>query len=529
MTAHVLPAASVELLGLTKDFGVNRVLNDVSLKFQAGSIHALLGANGSGKSTLIKILAGYYAPTSGAIRLHGENLDLPVTPRAVHDAGIRFVHQDLGLVSSMSVADNLALALGYERKASTISWRLQMEAARRDIKAVGLENVDPRTAVKDLGPVQQTLVAMARAIRGLESGRGVLVLDEPTARLPNAQVDELLHRCRSLRDQGVALIYVSHRLDEVFAMADKVTVLRDGNVVFDAGIEDTNEDHLTTIITGGAGDPAVAPVTPGHEARSTITGRPKIRLRGVSGTFVRDIDLDLCRGEVLAVTGLIGSGRSELGRLIFGTQKVTSGSIEHNGRVLSKITPQLSISRGIGYVPQDRKQAAVPSFNLAENLCLADLDRHVRRGFLSKGSQRHASVQAISDLDVRPRDPDRVLKELSGGNQQKIILGKWLQLDLDVLILDEPTYGVDIGARTSILAKVLERVTSVGLSVLLLDSDIDLVAEYADRVLVMRRGEIVEELCGKAITVESIAAASYAVHHEATEIVTPGADTMEEM
>ncbi|GAA3698435.1 sugar ABC transporter ATP-binding protein [Arthrobacter ginkgonis] len=525
MTASALSEPSVQLMGLTKDFGVNRVLDNVNLSFRAGSIHALLGANGSGKSTLIKILAGYHAPTSGAIRLHGEELALPATPRAVHDAGVRFVHQDLGLVGTMSVADNLALALGYERTAQTISWRKQRDAARRDLAAVGLDDVDPATPVKDLGPVQQTLVAMARAIRGLEPGRGVLVLDEPTARLPNAQVDELLRRCRSLRDQGVALIYVSHRLDEVFAMADTVTVLRDGRVVFDDPIAATNEEHLTGIITGRTGEDPV-PAARGPRRKGAVGSEAKISLRGVSGTFVTDIDLDLHRGEVLAVTGLIGSGRSELGRLIYGTQRVTAGTVTHNGQVLQKITPELSIRRGIGYVPQDRKQAAVPGFNLAENLCLADLDRHMRAGFLSKASQRTATLQAIKDLDVRPNDPDRALRELSGGNQQKVILGKWLQLDLDVLILDEPTYGVDVGARTSILASVLERVASTGLSVLLLDSDIDLVAEYADRVLVMRRGQIAKELSGDDITVDNIAAASYAVQPQG--LAASGADILEE-
>jgi ribose transport system ATP-binding protein len=530
MNASASPEVSVELIGLSKDFGVNRVLNAVNVAFEAGTIHALLGANGSGKSTLIKILAGYHAPTEGAIKLHGEDLPLPATPREVHAAGVRFVHQDLGLVGSMSVADNLALALGYEQTARTINWRQQNLAARRDLAAVGLDDLDPATLVSALGPVQQTLVAMARAIRGLEPGRGVLVLDEPTARLPNAQVDELLSRCRALRDQGVALIYVSHRLDEVFAMADKLTVLRDGNVVFDDVISMTNEDHLTGIITGRdvGGEAADAPVSRHRKAIHAGGQDVKISLRGVSGTFVRDIDLDLHRGEVVAVTGLIGSGRSELGRLIFGTQPITSGNFWHNGEELRKPTPERSIGRGIGYVPQDRKQAAVPGFNLAENLCLASLETHMRGGFLSGRSQRTTTLRAIRNLDVRPADPERALKELSGGNQQKVILGKWLELDLDVLILDEPTYGVDVGARTSILGSVLDRVDSSGLSVLLLDSDIDLVAEYADRVLVMRRGRIVKELTGEAITVENIAAASYAIEQHVQGIPKPVASISEE-
>lgn len=529
MNAPSKPVPSVELLGLSKDFGMNRVLNEVNLSFNPGKIHALLGANGSGKSTLIKILAGYHAPSEGAINLHGEDLPLPATPKTVHDAGVRFVHQDLGLIGSMSVADNLALALGYEQNAVKISWREQYKAARSDLAGVGLHDVDPTALVSSLGPVQQTLVAMARAIRGLDPKRGVLVLDEPTARLPNAQVDDLLDRCRHLRDQGVALIYVSHRLDEVFAMADQVTVLRDGELVFDDHISATNEDHLTGIITGRSDDDTPAAETPLQTRARIESIEVKLSLNGVSGTFVRDATLDIHKGEVLAVTGLIGSGRSELGRLIYGAQAVTAGTITHNGKQLDHITPAGSIGRGVGYVPQERKQAAVPGFSLADNLCLASLDSHMKGGFLSRRSQRVATKKAIKALDVRPADADRLLRELSGGNQQKIILGKWLELDLDILILDEPTYGVDVGARKSILASVLERVSSTGLSVLLLDSDIDLVAEYADRVLIMQRGRIKKELTGDGITVDNIAAASYAVQPQAQGEEAAGASTLEKI
>ena len=527
MKTPTKPVPSVELRGLSKDFGMNRVLNDVNLSFYPGNIHALLGANGSGKSTLIKILAGYHAPSEGAINLHGENLPLPATPKAVHDAGVRFVHQDLGLIGSMSVADNLALALGYEQNSVRISWREQYKAAQRDLAGVGLHEVDPTALVSSLGPVQQTLVAMARAIRGLDPKRGVLVLDEPTARLPNAQVDDLLDRCRALRDQGVALIYVSHRLDEVFAMADQVTVLRDGQVVFSDHISATSDDHLTGIITGRDDDDTPVSETLTKVRTRNAATEVKLALNRVSGTFVEDVTLEIRKGEILAVTGLIGSGRSELGRLIYGAQAVTAGIITHNGELLENITPAASMARGIGYVPQDRKQAAVPGFNLADNLCLASLDSHLKGGFLSRRSQRVATRKAIDSLDVRPADADRLLRELSGGNQQKIILGKWLELDLDVLILDEPTYGVDVGARQGILASVLERVSSKGLSVLLLDSDIDLVAEYADRVLIMQRGRIMKELAGDEITVDNIAAASYAVQPQDQGEVAAGTSNLE--
>ncbi|WP_261777617.1 MULTISPECIES: sugar ABC transporter ATP-binding protein [unclassified Rhodococcus (in: high G+C Gram-positive bacteria)] len=522
-SAPVLPVPSVRVLGLSKDFGSNRVLDGVDLEFNSGSIHALLGANGSGKSTLIKILAGYHAPTEGRIELHGADLALPATPSAVHSAGVRFVHQDLGLVNTMSVADNLALALGYERRGGTIDWRGQRSAARMDLASVGVHDVDPNAVVGSLGPVQQTLVAMARAMRGLEPGHGVLVLDEPTARLPNAQVDELLDRCRLLRDQGIALIYVSHRLDEVFAMADTLSVLRDGRVVFDGAIGATDEDRLTRIITGKtAGSDAMSDESATDGRIAATDDHVKISLRGVGGTFVHGVDMDIHRGEILAVTGLVGSGRSELGRLIFGSQTKTDGEIRHNGELLRAVTIEQSIERGIGYVPQDRKQAAIPTFSLTDNISLADLSKHLSSGRISAKSERRTAESIISAMDVRPPDPNRLLGELSGGNQQKIILGKWLQLDLDVLILDEPTYGVDIGARTAILTTVLARVAETGMSLLLLDSDIDLVARYADRVLVMRRGQIVAELRGEDVTTEKIAAASYAVHNPGTASAAPG-------
>lgn len=502
--------ASVELRGLTKDFGPNRVLDDVSLTFSGGSIHALLGANGSGKSTLIKILAGYHEPTAGQVLVHGQALHLPVTPAAAHAAGLRFVHQDLGLVESLSVADNLALALGFEHdRTGTIRWRAQREATRRDLQTVGLD-VDPRLAVSELGPVQKTLVAMARALRGLDPGRGVLVLDEPTARLPHAQVDELLERCRALRDAGVALIYVSHRLDEVFAMADRVTILRDGQLVFNDRLGSIDEDRLTALIAGrqfdSARDAAPAAAKP-SVARENVT----LRLRGVSGLHVRKVDLDLHRGEIVAVTGLIGSGRSELGRLIYGAQPMTAGTVELDGQLLARPSPRGCSAMGMGYVPQDRKQAAMPGFSVAENVCITTLPQLLRRGALSASLRQRLALRAIDELDVRPADPERLLNELSGGNQQKVILAKWLQLDLKLLILDEPTHGVDVGARRSIMATVVAKAREDDLAVLLLDSDVELVAAYADRVLVMRRGRVATELIGDEVTVDRITTAAYAV------------------
>lgn len=506
---------AVSFVDLVKEFGENRVLNRVNLDFRSGSIHALLGANGSGKSTLIKILAGYHPLTSGQILLRGEEVGQQLTPVLVRERGVRFVHQDLGLVEDLSVTDNFGLSLGYKTSGPAIGWRRQREEVREDLAAVGIDDIDPDTLVRDLGPIQQTLVAVARATKGIIDSGGILVLDEPTARLPNDQVDELLERCRALRDRGVALIYVSHRFDEVFAMADTVSVLRDGNLVFSGAIAETDEDRLTSVITGLSAEAAARHRRPGAVFDDTVTHQlrttpPVLEALGVSGARVQNASLRLYPGEVLAVTGLAGSGRSEIGRLLFGSQALTTGSIEYQGEPLSGISPHASVRRGIGYVPQDRKQAAIATFDLIENLTLATLERHLRGPVLSKRSQRRTADRAIAALDVRPPDATRKISELSGGNQQKAILGKWLELDLRVLILDECTYGVDVGARRSILGTIVERIARSGLAVLLLDSDIDLISEYADRVLIMRSGRFVSELIGEEVTVDAIAAASYA-------------------
>lgn len=517
--AASVPPPSVQLRAISKYFGENKVLDDVELSFSAGRIHAVLGANGSGKSTLIKILAGYHTPTAGSILLHGEEVGLPTTPRALHEAGVRFVHQDLGLFETLSVSDNLALSVGYESAGPAISWREQHRAARRDLAAVGLTDLDPETLVSSLGPVQKTLVAMARAVRELPAGRGVLVLDEPTARLPHDQVDALLDRCRDLRGQGIALVYVSHRLDEVFAMADDVTVLRDGRVVLSRPLAETSEQLLTATITGRderTDAAAAAPARRSTRAAALRAGDPVVSLRHVSGVRVDDVSLDLHAGEILAITGLIGSGRSELGRIVFGAQHAAAGEVLIGGEPAGRLSPHTSVRRGIGYVPQDRSQGGFRTFDLAENVCMADLAPYLRRGVLSPALRRRAARRAIAELEVHPADPARLLGELSGGNQQKVILGKWLELGLRVLVLDEPTYGVDVGAREVLMRTIVEQ-AGRGLAVLLLDSDIDLVASYADRVLVMQRGRITAELTGDEITQDAVAAASYAVLPEKTK------------
>lgn len=507
----------LSFVNVTKDFGVNRVVENVSLDFYPGSIHAVLGANGSGKSTLMKILAGYHSPSSGEVLVKGENMaDKPNWSVSVRDSGVRFVHQDLGLVGGMSVLDNMGLTSGFAAGALGISWSKQRQNVIDDLAAIGVTDLNPETLVRDLGPIQQTLIAIAQATKKMGAAGGCLVLDEPTARLPNDQVEELSERCRSLRDRGVALIYISHRLDEVFSLADTVSVLRDGQLVMSQNpTSETSVQELTEVITGTVSAEGGFRFSPDFADTQTAQQKavePVLEAVGLSGSRVSDVNFRLYPGEILALTGLAGSGRSELGRLLFGSQPVTAGAVIQKGENVSeKLSPNESMARGIGYIPQDRKQALVSTLNLTENLTLATIKDYLKGIGLSSKSTRAFAEGAIKELDVRPADPERKIGELSGGNQQKVVLGKWLAIKPTVLILDECTYGVDVGARQGIMKIVTDRVRGGDLAVLLIDSDIDLIAAYAHRVLIMKDGKFVGEISGDDITPASVATASYSV------------------
>lgn len=503
---------TISFVNVSKDFGLSRVLNDVSLDFYPGSIHALLGANGSGKSTLIKILAGYHSPTSGQVRVNGQDMAAQSNwTAAAKGFGVRFIHQDLGLVGTLSVADNFGVASGFATQALGINWSRHQRRVSDSLESVGLQRIDPSVLIKKLGPVEQSLVAIARATADIGDSGGCVVLDEPTARLPDDQVAELSERCRGMRDRGISLIYISHRLDEVFSLCDTVSVLRDGELVLaGAPTDSTSVPELTELITG-ASAPSGAAKSEGLSMRVRAAD-PILETLSLSGDRVRDLNVQLYPGEILAVTGLAGSGRSELGRLLFGSQKVREGSVRFKGRdITGALTPGESMARGIAYIPQDRKQALIPRFNVTENAILPTIKNFVKRFSLSTKLTTRFTGQLIEEFGVQPARPSLRIMEFSGGNQQKIVLGKWLALQPDVLILDESTYGVDVGARESIMSIVKSRVAEKGLSVMLLDSDIDLVAAHSDRVIVMQNGRVVSEMVGSEINPASVAEASYAV------------------
>lgn len=480
----------LSIRGLSKQFAGQTVLEDVSLELYPGEIHAVIGENGSGKSTLIKCLAGYYEPEPGAeIELAGEVVEGDAAAR-LQDGALAFVHQDLALIPTLSVTENLALGSGgFETgNAGPIPWRREGRKAVEILRAHGLE-VAPETRIQHLSLADQTLVAIARALTGSHSG-SVLVLDEPTAALPQADVERLLGHLRALAAKGVAILYVSHRLDELFAVSDRITVLRDGRKVGTFQTGELDERSLVRHIVGGE------PARLYPDSRPTVGGEPLLKVHGLTGNRLRDASFEIMPGEIVGLAGLIGSGRSELARLLFGAQEPVAGAIELNGTVLHLKSPRDAVRAGICYVPENRRlEGSIQSMTLGENLTVTDLKRFTRMGRLQRRAERTRAEELVAQFKIRPPQVNRRFATLSGGNQQKAVLAKWLSLSPDLILLDEPVNGIDIGARSEVYG-IIEQAAEGGAGVLMISSEIDDLTQLCARVLVLRRGSIVAELQG---------------------------------
>ena len=435
-------------------FGDVRVLHNVSFDLRPGEIHALVGENGCGKSTLIKCLSGYYQPAlTSRLRVAGEAIELPYAPGDALRHGLSFVHQDLALVPSLSVADNLALSKGFR---TSFGWRVRRRHEyRRALDALAAFDVDinPDELVESLGQAEKTSsVAIARGIDTERGPQKVLVLDEPTAALPAREVDTLLAAVRQLADRGIGIIYVSHRLSEVLSIADRVTALRDGRVVATVPASELDERALVQLIIGQSLDKFYPEPLPGGQTSETV-----LAVRNQSGNALSNVSFDLKRGEVIGVAGLLGSGRSELGRLLFGLQKRTAGSVAIEGVEVDIASPAQARRYGLGYVPEDRVHSGgVRSMTLGENLTLSDLREFWKNGRIDKRRENQVIRSLIQRFSIRPADPDALFGSLSGGNQQKAIIARTLRLKPKVVIFDEPVQGVDIGAKTEIFSIISE-------------------------------------------------------------------------
>ncbi|MDX6653512.1 MAG: ribose transport system ATP-binding protein [Solirubrobacterales bacterium] len=465
--------------GLSKTFPGLKALDDVSLEVKAGEIVALVGQNGSGKSTLVKVLAGVYQPDPGA------EIELGEEGRA----GLHFIHQDLGLVGTLSTIENFDLGRNLGRSA-LLPAPVRDEARHAEELVAGFgAHIDVRAPVEKLSAAERAIVAIARALDGWEQPKNVLVLDEPTASLHGEEVDKLFVAVRRVAERGAGVIFISHRLDEVIEIADRVVCLRDGKLIADVPRGGYDHDDLVELIAGEALAAAEEVATPRAQ------GEPVLRASGIRAPTIAAMDISLHKGEILGVSGVLGSGREEVAATLFGAGLGTVEELEVDGEALGQLDPRRAIAAGVAYVPGDRhREGAVMKMTVRENMTLPRL-RPLQRmmGWLDQREERREVDRWIDRVAVRPAEPERALELFSGGNQQKVVLAKWLRNEPKALLMDEPTQGVDVGAKAGIF-ELIANAAAAGAGVLVCSSDAKELALICDRVLVMRDGEVVAEV-----------------------------------
>ena len=492
--------ASLRAGALSKSFGGTPALSGVDITIDTGEVRALIGENGSGKSTLIKILSGYHRPDAGQVYIAGKPMHLG-SSESSHRLGCRVVHQDLGLVDDCSVLDNLALGNGFPTRWATIRSKTARQTAERSLAQVGLD-LDVHRMVGDLAASQKTGVALARALRSdPHVPVHLLVLDEPTATLPHDQVDHLLAMVREVAAQGVGVLYVSHRLDEIRAIADTVTVLRDGKRVASDRASLLPHDRLVQLLTNGKLDTLAAP----SRSRPEHTDKTVLQVTGLAAGPLRQLSFDAPAGSVIGIAGLTGSGRESALISIFGGITRRRGSVMVNGQELRPGRPDLSIAAGVAYVPPDRKnQGAVMSLSAQSNLTLPNLRPFWNRLWLRKRTERAEAQRWFGTLAIRPAGKAGAsFSSFSGGNQQKILLAKWLRCGPSVLLLDEPTQGVDIASKAELHRQIVD-VARRGASVVISSADLDELVALSTSVLVVRDGLLAARLDGPQVTVSNI-------------------------
>lgn len=496
-------APALRLNALVKSFGPVRVLGGVSLEVRPGTIHALLGGNGSGKSTTIKVLAGVYAADGGELEVGGVPVDLAgYGPEDAERAGLRFVHQDLGLFDDLSIEENFALASGYPvHAAGGIDWKRLRERVASLIAAYGIAGT-PDTPIHRLRPADKTLVAIARALQDEESGRLIVVLDEPTASLGRRESTELLERVRLRAAQGQTFVIVSHRMQEVLAVSDDFTVFRDGKVAAHLIDSSPSEGELIAYMAGSQVR-ALEPTGSISHARSS----PLLAFEGIAAGPLTDVSLTVHRGEIVGVAGLAGSGRSTLLSLAFGCFRPERGRMLLDGRDFSPRTVKQAMKAGIALVPEDRsRDAAFADFTVSQNLSVAVLPRLRRRGRLDGALARRFAVDLIGRFRIKVAGPDALFASMSGGNQQKTILARWMQRDPRLLLLDEPTQGVDAMSRAEIYDVIRESARNDNAAVIV-SSDLGELHALCDRIVVVSDGRIVREVAAAETSVDELAAA----------------------
>lgn len=487
----------LQLSDIRKSFGAVRALKGVSFDLQPGEVHALLGENGAGKSTLIKVITGAHSPDDGTLTVDGESLR-SLTPSRARELGIACIYQQPALFPDLSVAENIGLRLKKTSAFAKVKHAEQRALALDLLKRVGAE-ISPDAEVRELSMPEQQLVEIACA---LGSGAKIVIMDEPTASLTQKEQHLLFGVVRDLRANGVGVVYISHRLEEIFALADRVTVLRDGESVGTHPVKDLTEAAMIQLMVGRE----VAALYPPAESEP---GAVVLSLKnlGCSASGVRGIDLEVRAGEIVGMAGLVGAGRTELARILFGITPADSGQIALNGKALTLSSPREAISHGIAYVPEDRRRhGVILEMPIAHNITMAVHPVLFPGTWLRFKQETAMAKDFIRDLGIKAYGPDAPGGSLSGGNQQKVSVSRWLATKPKLLILDEPTQGVDVGAKSEI-HKIIRNLAKEGLAVLMISSDLPEVLGMSDRIAVMREGTVTAVLPGDADAHQVMAAA----------------------
>ncbi|MEM7443197.1 MAG: sugar ABC transporter ATP-binding protein [Pseudomonadota bacterium] len=483
----------LEVSGVRKAFPGVLALDDVDMKVRAGSVHALMGENGAGKSTLIKILAGAYSKDAGTITIGGKQADIR-SPRDALDLGIKVVFQEISLIPEFSVAENIALEDLPVDRLGSLDWRRIRREAAALFDQVGFA-IDPAARTGDLPISQQQMVEIARAVS--QQAR-IVVMDEPTSSLTPTEIKLLFDVIKRLTSMGMAVIYVSHKLEEVFEIADTVTVLRDGKLISSLPIEQHDHASLIEHMVGRTIED-LYPRTREHTIGDTV-----LEVDGLKSAKLRDVSLTARAGEVIGFFGLMGAGRTELAKAIVGYDRVDAGSVRVEGQELRPHNPARAVELGIGLLTEDRKEEGlVLGMSVMHNMSLASLSQLSHAGFIDDREERKQSTSFVDRFRVRTPSIDRQVRNLSGGNQQKVVLSRWLMRGLKVIILDEPTRGIDIGAKTEIFS-LIDELAAQGLAVLLMTSEMPELLGLSDRIMVMANGHVAAEMAREDANQEAI-------------------------
>lgn len=481
---------------VSKSFSGVKVLQDINFDVHRGEVHILVGENGAGKSTLMKIITGIYEKDVGELYVEGEKVEIN-NAKDAQNLGISIIHQEFNLLANRSVSQNIFLGREPMRNRFIVDDELMDQQSRRLLNQLGVD-IDPRTKISSLGVAQQQMVEVAKA---LSFEAKIIIMDEPTATLTNKEVEKLFEMIRSLKEKDVTIIYISHRLEEFWEIGDRVTVLRDGQTIKTMNLAETSMDEVIRLMVGRE-------IKNQYPREFNQPGDTVLRVENLSSLRFKNVSLNLRRGEIVGISGLVGAGRTELGKAIFGDEVIESGTVELFGKKYGKITTQLTTRLRIGYVPEDRRGEGVAiDRSLRENIVQASIKSLFPHGVVSRKHEKKVAAEHVENLSIRTRSTEQIVQLLSGGNQQKVIIAKWMAADCEMLIFDEPTRGIDVGARAEIYS-IMNECAKQGKAILMISSDLPELLGMCDRIYVMKDGRITAEMTREVATQENILAAS---------------------